>query len=111
MYYMHAFMSADILHIMVFIFMLSYSHTNPPLLSLFEGEVVAGGGGGHFHWKLYYVREKGVKGGGGRGAIGRPLPIMPFRNFCLYIWASMSFVPTKYLMYRQNIERNSSLRM
>ena len=24
---------------------------------------------------------------------------------------SMSFVPTKYLMYRQNIERNSSLRM
>ena len=48
-----------------------------------------------------------------------PPQIMFFSEFCRYIWkfvatckpTSMSFVPTKYLKYQQNIERNSSFRI
>ena len=48
------------------------------------------------------------------GTCPPPPPIMPFRTFFGMIWkfvgtckpTSMSFVPTKYVMYRQNIERN-----
>ena len=58
-------------------------------------------------------------GGGGPGGTIAPPPNNAFSDFCRYIWkfvgtckpTSMSFVPIKYLMYRQNIERNSSLRM
>ena len=51
-----------------------------------------------------------------------PLPIMLFRSFVgtfgnlsvhVHVCkpSSMSFVPTKYLKYQKNIERNSSFRM
>ena len=60
-----------------------------------------------------------ARGGGGGG--GNCLtPIMLFRSFVgtfgnlsVHVCkpTSMSFVPTKYLKYRQNIERNSSFRM
>ena len=57
-----------------------------------------------------------ARGGGGR-QLPPPPPNNAFSEFCRYIWkfvgtckpTSMSFVPTKYMMYRQNIERNSSL--
>ena len=48
----------------------------------------------------------------GAGAIPPPPPPMLFRSFvgtCKP--TSMSFVPTKYLKYQQNIERSSSFRM
>ena len=58
-----------------------------------------------------------VARGGGGGAGGQfhppPPPNNAFSEFCRYIWefvgtckpTSMSFVPTKFLKYRQNIER------
>ena len=65
------------------------------------------------------MHQRSQRGGGGRGATAPPPPNNAFSEFCRYIWkfvgtckpTSMSFVPTKYLMYRQNIERNSSLRI
>ena len=53
-----------------------------------------------------------VAGGGGGGAGGQF--VGTFRNLSLHVsrqLTSMSFVPTKYLKYQQNIERNSSFRM
>ena len=58
-----------------------------------------------------------ARGGGGGGGAGAP--IMLFRSFVgifgnLSVHVSrqsMLFVPTKYLKYQQNIERNSSFRM
>ena len=58
-------------------------------------------------------------GGGGAGRQSPPPPNNAFSEFCRYIWkfvatckpTSMSFVPTKYLKYQQNMERNSSFRM
>ena len=60
-----------------------------------------------------------VAGGGGQGGNSPPPPNNAFSEFCRYISkfvatckpTSMSFVPTKYLKYQQNIERNSSFRM
>ena len=60
-----------------------------------------------------------VARGGGRGGGGNcppPPPNNAFSEFCRYIWksvgtckpTSMSFLPTKFLKYQQNIERNSS---
>ena len=54
-----------------------------------------------------------------RTCLPNPPPNNAFSEFCRYIWkfvatckpTSMSFVPTKYLKYQQNIERNSSFRM
>ena len=64
-----------------------------------------------------------AKGGGGAQGDNRPPPpppIMLFQSFVgtfgslsvhVYKPISMSFVPTKYLKYHQNIERKSSFRM
>ena len=86
--------------------LLHYDHNiSIQLYNLHGGISVARGGGG------------GV--GGGAGGAAAPPPNNAFSDFCRYIWkfvgtcepTSMSFVPTKYLMYRQNIERNNRLRM
>ena len=61
------------------------------------------------------LRSTGVTGGGG----GLPPPHIAFSEFCRYIWkvvgtcnpTSMSFVPTQYLKYQQNIEIDNSFRM
>ena len=59
-------------------------------------------------------------GGGGQGAIiPPPPPNNAFLEFCRYICkfigtckpTSMSCIPSKYLKYQQNIERNSSFGM
>ena len=58
------------------------------------------------------------KGGGGAGG-QRPPSNNAFSEFCRYIWkfvgtckpTSMPFVPTKYLKYQLNFERNNSFRM
>ena len=64
-----------------------------------------------------YTLTISVARGGGGGHLPPP-PNNAFSEFCRYIWkfvgtykpTSMSFVPTKYLKYQQNIERNSSFR-
>ena len=62
-------------------------------------------------------------GGGGVGGAGGaiappPPPNNAISEFCWYIWKFVgtckadkhSFVPTKYLKYQQNIERNGSFK-
>ena len=68
-------------------------------------------------WSWQSATSVAGGGGGGRGAIAHPHNA--FSEFCRYIWksvgtcksTSMSFVPTKFLKYQQNIERNSSFLM
>ena len=64
------------------------------------------------------ARRGGGGGGGGKGPMAPPPPpIMPFRSFVGTFGkfvdtrkpTSMSFVPTKYPKYQQNIERNNTL--
>ena len=70
-------------------------------------------------WISTPLHYTSVARGGGGGGNFPPPPHNAFSEFCRYIWkfvgtckpTSMPFVPTKYLMYPQNIERNSSFRI
>ena len=66
---------------------------------------------GLFSLQLTFGRRKSTSVARGGGGNCPPPPNNAFSEFCRYCKpTSMSFVPTKYLKYRQNIKRNNTFR-